>query len=1382
MGKHVAAAAVLNRSRGRNHSPHHSATRHGPEPTQALPAAEPDQGIRWRPGERLDELFEDRCDRLRAEGEAGHIAVDAGDRVLTYDQLDARANQLARHLVASGAGPGDRIALLFDNALYAYLGMLAVLKIRAAYVPLDPGFPAERLSYIIDDAGVRLVLSLSHLVDRLPEVAAPSLSLDEQELVVTTLDDSRLTDAEKGAPVDELAYIIYTSGSTGRPKGVAIEHASICNFVRVAAEVYGYVPADRVYQGLTIAFDFSMEEIWVPWMAGATLVPKPSGSTLLGADLADYVRDRRISALCCVPTLLATIDEDLPGLRFLLVSGEACPDDLVRRWHRAGRRFLNVYGPTEATVTATWTALDPERPVTLGVPLPSYSAVILDPLQAKALPPGEMGEIGLAGIGLARGYVNRQDLTERAFVPDFLGLPNNPRGRIYRTGDLGRINKEGEIEYHGRIDTQVKIRGYRIELAEIESVLLQVPGVAQAVVNTFEPVAGLVELVAYYSLRTDAGEMDPGVIRDWLRERLPGYMVPAYLERLDVVPMLPSGKTDRKSLQPPSGDRAATSAQEYAAPANEMEQIIATELGEAIGMKSVSAEANFFNDLGANSLLLAHFCARVRKRGDLPSIAMQDVYLQPTVRSLAAVLADRAAEAGVEEAGEGQSSPAVSVEPAARARTGQYVLCGLLQAVVLVGYAYLDALAIISGYGWVAKGDGLLEIYVRAMVLGGSVFLGMCLVPLLAKWLLIGRWKRQQIPIWSLAYFRFWTVRMLLRFSPLALLTGSPLYVMYLRALGAKIGRNVAILSRAAPICTDLLTIGDGTVIRKDSVYSGYRAQGGLIQTGRITIGRNAFIGEATVIDIETTMGDGAQLGHSSCLQSSQAIPDGQHWHGTPAQPTTTNYLRIDAPDCGRLRPIAYCTMQIATLLFVSLPLVLGLGGVVFNYVLADHDVLSGWTYYQNELVAALVLLFVPIVGGLIIVFTVPRVVNIILKPDRLYPLYGIHYSAFRTISRYSNQKFFKYLFGDSPYIVYYLQALGYDLGKVQQTGSNFGVEVKHDTPFLSTVGSGTMVSDGLSLINTDVSNTSFRLSRAAIGANNYVGNDVYFPTGARTGDNCLLATKVMIPVDGPLRENVGLLGSPPFEIPRYVQRDTQFDYMKTGDEFRRRLGAMTRHNTVTIGLFLLVRWAYLFWMNVLFTVAGTFEPTFGAAAMAVAVVASVVFSVLYFGVVERAGAGFRDLRPQYCSIYEPYFWWHERFWKLSAGAAIELFNGTPFKPLIWRLLGVRIGKRVFDDGCAMPEKTLITIGDDCTLNTGSCLQCHSLEEGTFKSDFIKVGARCTVGTNATIHYGVTVGDGAVIETDSFVMKGEDVPDNRRFGGNPAREITKARAPLPREP
>ena len=180
---------------------------------------------------------------------------------------------------------------------------------------------------------------------------------------------------------------------------------------------------------MTIAFDFSVEEIWVPWMAGATLVPKPGGESLLGPELNDFLQERRVTALCCVPTLLATLEEELPGLRFLLVSGESCPQDLVARWHRPGRRFLNVYGPTEATVTATWTLLDPGRPVTIGVPLPTYSVVVLDPDADRAVAPGAMGEIGIAGIGLASGYLNRPELTERAFVPDFLGIPENPSGQ-----------------------------------------------------------------------------------------------------------------------------------------------------------------------------------------------------------------------------------------------------------------------------------------------------------------------------------------------------------------------------------------------------------------------------------------------------------------------------------------------------------------------------------------------------------------------------------------------------------------------------------------------------------------------------------------------------------------------------------------------------------------------------------------------------------------------------------------------------------------------------------------------------------------------------------------------------------------------------------------
>ncbi|HEX2264608.1 MAG TPA: AMP-binding protein, partial [Pseudonocardiaceae bacterium] len=298
--------------------------------------------IRWRPGERLHHLFEELCDRTR---HSGRLAVDADDSALTHDQLDARANQLARHLLAQGARSGDRIGLLFDHAVHSYIGMLAVLKINAAYVPLDVGFPADRVSFIVGDADVGMVLSLSHLRDRVGHLPATLLCVDEAAAQISARGDHRLTTAEQGPAVDELAYVIYTSGSTGRPKGVAVEHASICNFVRVAVEVYGIQPRDRMYQGMTIAFDFSVEEIWVPLIAGATLVPKPRGSSLLGDELHAFIQAKQITALCCVPTLLATLDGDLPSLRFLLVSGEACPQDLITRWHRPDRRFLNVYGP-----------------------------------------------------------------------------------------------------------------------------------------------------------------------------------------------------------------------------------------------------------------------------------------------------------------------------------------------------------------------------------------------------------------------------------------------------------------------------------------------------------------------------------------------------------------------------------------------------------------------------------------------------------------------------------------------------------------------------------------------------------------------------------------------------------------------------------------------------------------------------------------------------------------------------------------------------------------------------------------------------------------------------------------------------------------------------
>jgi non-ribosomal peptide synthetase-like protein len=1349
------------------------------EHAQSAPARSPagpvlvcagyEQAVRWRPGERLQQLFEERCDSLRAAGQGDQLAVDAGELTLTFDQLDARANQLARRLLAAGARPGDRIGLLFDQGVHAYAGMLAVLKLHAAYVPLDAGFPPDRLAYIVQDAEVGLVLSQAHLREHLADVPAEVLCVDQADTGGAGADDRRLTADETGPPVDDLCYIIYTSGSTGRPKGVAIDHASICNFVRVAVEIYGLESWDRVYQGMTVAFDFSVEEIWVPLLAGATLVPKPGGASLLGRELWEFLRAKAVTALCCVPTLLATLDEDLPDLSFLLVSGEACPQDLIARWHKPGRWFLNVYGPTEATVTATWTSVDPARPVTIGVPLPTYSVVILDPAQERALPFGELGEIGVAGIGLARGYVHRDDLTERAFIPDFLGIENNSSGRIYRTGDLGRVNDQGEIEYHGRIDTQVKIRGYRIELAEIEAVLRQVPGIAEAVVDTHEPEPGELELVAYYSPRAGAA-VDAQQVVEQLREHLPGYMVPAYLEELAVIPRLPSDKVDRKRLPPPTGRRSLAAQQDHVEPATGTEQVLAEVLAEVVRLDRVSVDSHFFADLGANSLLLARFCARVRQRSELPSLSMREVYLHPTVRSLAAAIGD-AEPAGAE-------SPAPADAPAvAAASTPRYLRCGALQLLVGLVSLHVGSLILVGGFRWLFASTGWVDLYLRSLAFTTASFLVFSALPIAAKWALIGRWKRQELPVWSLAYVRFWFVKSLIRANPMRVFVGSPLYSWYLRALGAKVGRRVAIFSGSVPVCTDLLTIGDGTVIRKDASFTGYRAHAGRIQTGAVTLGRDVLVGEQTVLDIEASMGDGASLGHSSSLHPFQAVPAGQSWHGSPAQPATADYRRVAPARCGTLRRVCYSTMQLLNLLVLAGPLGLGLTVAILPRLPVLGDALSPASlpyttasFYGGLAAVTLGLFLGGVLLGLAVVTTLPRVANLAMTPNRVYPLYGFFYWLERVISRMTNIRFFTFLFGDSSAIVHYLRAIGYDLSRIEQTGSNFGMAVKHDTPFLSTVGTGTMVSDGLSIINADYTNSSFRVSRTTIGPRSFLGNNIAYPSGGRTGENCLLATKVMVPLDGEVREGVGLLGSPPFQIPRSVERDAGFDELKQGGELGRRLAAKNRHNAVTIAAYLLVRWVYLYGVSLLALPAVDQFSRYGAPLVTVAACLLTLFSVAYFVLVDRAVTRFRALQPRFCSIYDPYFWWHERYWKVPAMAYIGAFSGTPFKNLIWRLLGVRLGRRVFDDGCWMTERTLVAVGDDCTLNALSTLQSHSLEDGTFKSDHITIGAGCTVGINAFVHYGVTMGDGAVLEADAFLMKGEELAPHARWSGNPASE------------
>ncbi len=1277
------------------------------------------------------------------------IAIDDGRSVLDYLGLLEEVRRAGDRLSSMGIGAGDRVGIrITSGTAELYLSILAVLSVGAAYVPVDVDDPGERAELVWSAAGVCAIVG------------------EDGELIWRGVRPAG-TGARRPVPEDD-AWIIFTSGTTGTPKGVAVTHRSAAAFVDAEARLFlrgdPLGPGDRVLAGLSVAFDASCEEMWLAWRHGACLVPAPRSVVRTGPDLAPWLAQRRVCVVSTVPTLAALWPAGLPpGVRLLVLGGEVCPGGLADRLARPGTEVWNTYGPTEATVVSCAARLSAGEPVRIGLPLDGWRLAVVDPASGQPVPWGETGELVIGGVGVARYLDPDKDAV------DFRPLEALGWERAYHTGDLVRADPEGLI-YLGRADAQVKIRGYRIELSEIESVLMRLPGIGLAAVTTYEPQPGVVELAGYYTLQDWAAVPDRQAMYDYLRNHLPRHMVPAYLEELPAIPLLPDGKADRKHLPQPSSSGRLMAGQAYAAPATPGEKALADALAELLGLEQVSVDSQFFDELGLSSLLVAHFCARARERAESPPVSVKDVYQHPTVRSLAAAVTEPPPVPG-------RAARPPGPEQVSPVGTAQYVGCGALQLLAFLASVFLASVVLTVGFSWISGSAGWADLYLRSLGFSAGAFFLLCGLPILVKWTLVGRWKPREIRVWSLPYLRFWLVKTLVQTDPLALFTGSPVYPLYLRALGAKIGRRVVIFSRTVPVCTDMLAIGDDTVIRRQSWFTGYRAVNGVIQTGPVSIGREALVGEHTVLDIGTSVGNGSQLGHTSCLYEFQAIPDGQRWHGSPAQRTDVDYRRVDPVRCGLLRRAAYGTMQLASLIFVIMPLAIGTAvaaltklPAVVSFASLGAGGLTLASFYQEGLILSSVLFAGAILIGAAVVVTIPRVLRRFITPGRDYPLYGLRHWLHRVIRRLTSIHFYLELTGDSSYVVPYLLALGYRMPDFEQTGSNFGAALEHETPFLIEIGRGTMIADGSVLLDADYSSTSFRVTPLSIGPHNFLGNFVAYPAGGRAGENCLLATKAMVPLDGPVRANTGLLGSPCFEIPRSVTSDPRFDHLRTGEEFRRRLRAKNRHNLGTMGLFLAVRWVDVFVITLFAMAAWEFYRDNRVLVIAGLIVAMLLFSFAYFITVERALMRFGSLRPRYCSIYDPYFWWHERYWKLLT-PLVGMFNGTPFKSPVWRLLGVRIGRRVFDDGCAIPERTLVTIGDHCTLNTGSVIQCHSMEDGIFKADYTVLEDGCTLGTEALVHYGVTMGQDAQLRPDSFLMKGEKVPPHARWGGNPARPM-----------
>ncbi|WEB40824.1 amino acid adenylation domain-containing protein [Streptomyces yunnanensis] len=1364
---------------------------------------------------RLHRLFESTCDRVPSAA-----ALECGPHTLTYAELDARANRLAHHLRARGIGEGSRVAILVPRSVDMYAALLAVGKAGGTFVPIDPAAPAERVAFIVTDAEVDAVLTVAALAATVDGLRAQVVALDAGAAELAAAPATRPLPAparrtapagppgrEADDPTDPLAYIMYTSGSSGRPKGVAIAHSSICNFLAVVPAVYDVRPDDRVYQGMTLSFDFSVEEIWPTWTVGGTVVAGPpgTGSARLGTELADLLEESGVTVFYCVPTLLATIPRDLPAVRSIVVGGEACPARLVERWSRPGRRILNTYGPTEITVTATVAELRPGRPVTIGRPLPTYTVVLLDDLRRR-VPDGAVGEICVGGPGLARGYVGRPDLTAERFVEHALA----PRGgRLYRTGDLGRITANGEIEFLGRADDEVKVRGYRVDLGEIDNVLLEDPGVAEAATALValpnrNGEGDNRELSAYVVLAPDRGgqagtaDGDALVARlhQRLRHRLPAYMVPPFLDILPRLPAMPSGKVDRRRLPAPTGRRLGSGGRPVVPPRDETESRVRDVWAEVFGMgpDALSTDADFFGDLGGHSLLAAQVVSLLRSRGigGDTGATLRDVYAHPTVRGLAAQLgAPGATEAagggaaarddgtGVTRAGDPAGPPPVRPRPL-RHSGARVTAAGLVQAVVLYLQLFVLTLPLATVFSW--QGGAFTSrtpIPVRPVlaVLVGYFGIRWLLPVVLARPLAAGI-RPGRYPLWGATYLRLWTLALLLAVSPLPTLGGSPLMGRYLRLLGARIGPRTTIATGVVPL-PSLVRIGADASVGYGVTLRAWRVADGWVTVAPIDIGPRAYVGAHAVLEPGARMAAGAGLGEQSVIGQGQAVPPGARWAGSPPSPVAALAPHIEdmlraggTTEHGRARHLAAAALGVVLLELLTLAVVVPSAALMWCTWLAWG---SGPTVLVTLTLAAP--LYV-----LSVCAAIAGAKHLVLRRTPV----GVHpVRSGLGVRKWLSDKLleFSLTFTNSLYATLYtvpwLRLLGARIGP--------GAEVStaaHLDPDLLTLGEGSFVADMAGVGGAAFAGGHLACRRTEVGRRAFVGNAAYLPAGTRTGPNSLIGVGTVPPQDE-VPAGTFWLGSPAIHLPQRQSSGTfpeELTFRPTRKAVRRRLAV--EYFRATMPASLLGTAAFLF-LLALAALAHSPSPALPLLLAPLLLMASGLTVIAACALLKLLVVG--HYRPR----VEPLWSWFVRRTEFVTGlyeaaavpAGLAALAGTPFLPPALRLFGARIGRRTWLGTTFLTEFDLVDVGDDAAIGPGVSLQTHLFEDRVMKMSKVTVRAGATVGSRAVVLYDGIVGEGVLLDALSLVMKGEYLVPGTAWHGIPAQGLAlRPAAPSPADP
>lgn len=1284
-------------------------------------------------------------------------------RTITYAELAAVIDRLTVE-IASRVAPGAVVAILLPrDTEYLYAAQIAVMKAGAAYSCIDPHFPDDHASFILDDAKAALLLTDARGVDRGRRLTGPSREVLPVDEIVDRTGVPRSVDRaifaiDPSSPV----YIIYTSGTTGRPKGVVIEHRSIVNLVASDIAEFAISPGDRVAQGSSPAYDSSIEETWLALAAGATVVCVDDETIRLGPDLLPWLARETITVFCPPPTLLRSMgcsdpQRALPDLKLLYVGGEALPRDVADAW-APGRRLVNGYGPTECTVTVCRGDIVRGGEITIGRAVAGNRAHVLDEQLAPVVP-GAEGELCISGAGLARGYLDRPELDREKF-PTIDGL-----GRIYRTGDLVRVVPSGAIEYLGRIDSQVKLRGYRIELEAIDVAILQFPGVLEAAARV-EGDGSAAVLVAFVVPVDPLSPPDLTAIKKYLAEKLPEAMVPSRIGVVDRLPRTTGGKLDRKKL--PSLRAVLKETPDKRPPQTPHERSIAEAVRVTLTLKETpSTSSDFFADLGGDSLTAALLVSTLRKNPETSALTVRDIYRHRTIAALAI-----AAENAVDE-----SPPRTINELRPR---GRPALATFLQAIWLI-----VILTIGSSIAYSVIFVAIPEVWRRWGTIGCAAIFPLLAVAFflayavfavqataLAKRVLIGRYRTMSAPVWGGFYVRHWMLVTLARAIPLGALQGTVFFVWALRSLGAKIGRGVHIhrgvaLSRGG---WDLLEIGDDAVLAQDAALRLVELRDGRIETGPIKIGGGAKIDVRASVSAHGTVGAGGRLSALSVLLSHQKIGDDEIWDGVPA-------VCVGRRDCSAARSAPKAGMP-PVLFGILLIVARALRGTFVGYLPAVLTVVAAMAYFSVGIDEILDRFFFSgfdarLIGALALLVPIDLLATLILRAvfsrmiGRVEPgdasVTSLEY--LRVVLKSENLDAAGNWLSGTIFWPSWLRAAGMKVGKNSEISTIIDV-----LPELVEIGDECFFADGIYLGCPDIESGIARCGPTRLGKNTFIGNHAYIPGGQSLPDDVLIGLST-VSDDRTISSHSSWFGVPPISLAR--REAAEMDRTLT-------------HSPSMIRRFTRIFWEALrFWIPVVpvlaaicwIDLAARAGETFESPFVAFVVAPILTFATFFFlaGVVlflkwfflGKVRPGKHALWSCWCSRWD----FHYVVWTQYALGFLAYLEGSLLLTPYLRAMGSKIGRRVvLGAGFAqVVDPDMLEIEDDATM-TG-LLQAHTFEDRVLKIDKVVVRRFADVGSGSVLFYGADVGEGAVVASHSVVMKNERLLPGRFYVGCPTQSM-----------